>query len=120
VARYRTNRFVPRWLNEGTAEVIAYGQFPDPGPYGRALAMANSNFDFMSVFEKQEGLSAELYPVWHTLVEALAKDNPKAFIAMFNDIKDGVGAEEALKKHFKVTYAEMREPWEKYVRQPRR
>jgi hypothetical protein len=120
VARYRTNRFVPRWLNEGTAEVIAYAQFPEFASYSRALEMANRNFEFEKAFEKQEGLSAELYPVWFTIVEALAKDNPNAFIAMFNDIKDGVEAEEALKKHYKVGYKEMRGPWEKYVRQPRR
>jgi hypothetical protein len=115
VARYRTNRFVPRWLNEGTAEVIALGQFPDPAAYGRAQAMANSNFDFLSVFAKQEGLSAELYPVWFTIVEALAKDNNKAFVAMFNDIKDGMEPQEALKKHFKVEYKDMREGWERYL-----
>jgi hypothetical protein len=116
VTRYRTNRRVPRWLNEGTAEVIAYGQFPDEGPYRRALEMAERNFDFMTVFDSDSPVNFELYPVYHTLVEALAKDNQKGFIAMFNDVKDGMAPEEAVKKHFKVGYKEMREGWEAYVR----
>jgi hypothetical protein len=120
LARYRNNRHVPRWLNEGIAEVIAYGQFPSPGPYDRAFDMAAKDFDFLEVFDPKSPVNFSLYPVYHTITEALAREDRKAFLAMFNDIKEGVEPEEALTKHFKVkSFAGMEEPWRNYVKNRR-
>ena len=117
LARYKNNRHVPRWLNEGIAEVIAYGQFPSPTPYDRAIDMANDKFDFTEVFDEKAPVNFSLYPVYHTMTEALAKEDHKAFLAMFNDIKDGVEPEEALTNHFKVkSFAAMEQPWRNYVK----
>ena len=117
LARYKNNRHVPRWLNEGIAEVIAYGQFPSPTPYDRAIEMANDKFDFLEVFDGKAPMNGSLYPVYHTIVEALAREDHKAFLAMFNDIKEGVDPEEALTSHFKVkSFAGMEQPWRNYVK----
>jgi hypothetical protein len=117
LARYKNNRHVPRWLNEGIAEVIAYGQFPSPGPYDRAFDMAAKDFDFSEVFDEKSPTNASLYPVYHTMTEALAREDRKAFLAMFNDIKEGVDPEEALTKHFKVkSFAALAQPWRNYVK----
>ena len=116
VARYRTNRNVPRWLHEGVAEVIAARQFPVRGAYSFARQMAERNFDFQALFDDEKRPGGEMYPVMRTMVEALLQDDYKAFLAMFKDIKDGLGPEAALKKHYKATYEEFEQAWRGYAR----
>ena len=52
-----------------------------------------------------------------TMVEALLQDDYKAFLAMFNDIKDGVPPHQALYKHYKkATYVTFETAWRGYAR----
>ena len=119
VARYRTNRHVPRWLHEGVAEVIAARQFPMRGAYTFARQMADARFNFQNLFDDDKKPGGDMYPVMRTMVEALLEDDYKAFLAMFNDIKDGLEPGEALKKHYKATYPEFEKAWRGYARKLR-
>jgi hypothetical protein len=116
VSRYRTNRNIPRWLNEGLAEVIAYGQFPRPDAHAYAKFMAGKDFDFTALFDDEKMPGGEMYPVMQTMVEALIKENKKAFLSMFDDIKDGMNPEEALKKHYKAGYKDWENAWRRYAK----
>ena len=116
IARYRTNRRVPRWMNEGLAEVIAARQFPDDNAYRFARQIASAPFDFQKLFDDKSMPGGEMYPVMRTMVEALLQDNYKAFLAMFNDIKDGMDPAAALKKHYKAGYEEFEQAWRAYAK----
>jgi hypothetical protein len=116
VSRYRSNRRVPRWLNEGLAEVIAYNQFPRPGAHAYARARAGEKFDFESLFDDQRMPGGAMYPVMQTMVEALIQEDKKAFLKMFDDIKDGVEPEEALKNNFKAGYKDWEPAWRRYAK----
>jgi hypothetical protein len=116
VARYRSNRLIPRWLNEGLAEVIAYGRFPLRTAHAQARAQAGRKFDFESLFDDKKFPGGEMYPVMQTMVEAMIADNRKAFIQMFDDIKDGMNPEEAMKKNYKAGYKDWEKAWRKYAK----
>jgi hypothetical protein len=115
IARYRTNGRVPRWMHEGMAEYISYKHYPRKFPYPFAKYMAEKQFPFDSMFDDKKPPGAEMYPVMQTMVEALIKDNPKGFIRMFNDVKDGVDPELAIKKQYKATYKDFEQAWRKYA-----
>lgn len=111
LARYRSNEFIPRWLNEGIAEVIASGEFPYPERYRTAKFIAQSRADILHLFDDNHMPTGEFYPVMQTMVELLVRTNRKKFISLIDDIKDGVDPEEALQKHYKTTYAGFAESW---------
>ncbi len=119
VSRYRTNRPIPRWLNEGVAEYISEQQFPSQNYYGWARQMAIQQVDINPLFDDAVMPPGEFYPVMMTLVEVLAKENPKAFISFFAAIKDGMEPEEALQKHFNVGYDGLQLAWSKYAKRLR-
>ena len=115
VARYRTNAFVPRWLNEGIAEVVASRQFPRPFIYPFVRDRASKKKSIQDVFVDRGSLVAEDYPVVQTVVETMISGNPKAFLPYFNDIKDGVKPDDALEKHFKTNPEGLEAAWRKYI-----
>ena len=55
------------------------------------------------------------YPIAQTLVETLIAGNQKGFIALVDDVKDGMSFEEALQKHYKVDRNGYVEAWKKYI-----
>src|SRR5207253_5216061 len=71
VARYRSNRAIPTWLNEGIAEVIASSQFPRPEVRRRVKDYALSNEPIDSIFEEDGFKGGGAYPVMRTLVETM-------------------------------------------------
>jgi hypothetical protein len=117
VARYRSNERVPRWLNEGVAEVIANQKFPRMGvrPFARMMAGKLSDDVFMGLFDDERMPGGEMYPVMMTMVETLITRDKRAFLAYFDDIKAGTDPEEALKKHYKLDNAALIGAWKQYV-----
>jgi hypothetical protein len=111
VARYRTNARVPRWLNEGIAEVIAAKDFSFPGTYPFAIRMANLNTSADALFEDNKMPSGEWYPVMQTLVEYLISQDHAAFKNMFDAIKDGQDGQAALEKYFHLNYHQLYSTW---------
>ena len=115
VARYRTNSFIPRWLNEGVAEVVSHSKFPDPMAHISAKDSASSRNNIQRIFHDAGSLAAEDYPVAQTMVETMIAGNPKAFLPYFNDLKDGVEPSEALMKHFQVDSNGLEKAWRRYL-----
>jgi hypothetical protein len=116
VSRYRSNRRIPRWLNEGLAEVIAGVPFPREGSHAYAKMMAGKKFNFQDLFDDKKLPPAEMYPVMQTMVEALIKEDRKAFLRMFDDIKDGMDPEEAMRKNYKAGYQDWEKAWRNYAK----
>ncbi|MGH7180180.1 MAG: hypothetical protein ACREJC_22570, partial [Tepidisphaeraceae bacterium] len=72
VARYRSNQGIPRWLNEGVAEVIANSQFPRANARQWARLMASKvDNHVMELFDDDKMPSGEMYPVMMSMVQTL-------------------------------------------------
>jgi len=78
--------------------------------------MAGKKFDFASLFDDAKFPGGEMYPVMQTMVEAMIDDNRKGFLGMFNDIKDGMEPETAMRKHFKAGYKDWEPAWRRYAK----
>jgi hypothetical protein len=115
VDRYKSNRPIPRWLNEGLAEVIAQRQFPKPETRTIARDMASENTPIDFLFDDNQMPSGEYYPVMQTMVQMLI--DRKNFLVFFDSIKDGMPAEEALFHYYNLTYSTMPTAWRKYAMQ---
>lgn len=117
INRYRSNGSIPRWLNEGIAEYISEGELPTPGYFTNARELAwQAHSDISALWDDDHMPSGYYYPVMMSLVKLLAEEKPKAFINYFNDIKDGMDPEDALRKHYGVSYAQFEETWRLYAR----
>jgi hypothetical protein len=116
VARYRTNRRIPRWLNEGVAEVIALGEFPRPAAHASAKAQAKRKFDFQALFDDAKLPAGDMYPVMQTMVEFLISQDRKKFLKFFDDLKEGMDPEAALTKHFYMGYQQFEDSWRDYAK----
>ncbi len=115
VARYRTNHLMPRWLNEGVAEVVANSAFPRPESRRFARMMADSG-NITSIFDDRNMPGGEMYPVMMTMTEALIKVDPKKFLGYFNALKDGADPEKCMKETYGVDYAGLETAWRKYIK----
>lgn len=116
LARYRSDVFIPRWLNEGCAEVIAQDVVPLRGRYEMARLMALQGADVMQLFDDRNIPSGEYYPVMQTMVELLVQTNRKSFLKMIDAIKDGADPAEALQEHYNVDYATFAKQWREYAK----
>ena len=115
VDRYKSNRHIPRWLNEGLAEVIAQTQFPQPGRRIFAREMAGEGVEIGMIFDDDQMPGGQMYPVMQTMVEMLIQQDRKAFILFFDAIKDGEKPEAALKRIYGIDYAGLEKAWKKYA-----
>lgn len=115
VARYRTNRRIPRWLNEGVAEVIANEKLPRQGVRDYARRLALNGTDVKPVFDDDHMPGGEMYPVMMTLVETLIAHDRQTFLRYFDDIKAGTDPEAALRTHYNTDYDGLLKAWRKYL-----
>lgn len=118
IARYRTDVDIPRWLNEGTAEVIAYRQFPIRKVYSFIRVLEGNGKGIKQIFDDKSMASfVEIdYHISQTVVETMIAGDPKAFLRFFNDVKDGVDPDEALKREYHTDRTGLERAWHKYVR----
>jgi hypothetical protein len=115
VARYRSTRHLPTWINEGIAEVIASSQFPKDVK-GIAREVAASNYPLSRLFNERAGMqSGEMYPVMRTLTEVLILKDHKKFLAMFDQMKAGAPAAKALKDNYGMTFEDLEKLWRVYI-----
>ncbi len=116
-ARYRSNAFVPRWLNEGVAEVIAEKVYPRFGAHNQARMMARDGKSISSIFDDRSLPGPELYPVMLTLIEAMQTEDPKKFRDYIDRVKAGENAEAALKEMYGVDYRGLEVAWRRHMLQ---
>jgi hypothetical protein len=115
VDRYQTSRRIPRWLNEGIAEVIAQSQFPQQNRrvYARQVASEARPIDI--VFDDDQMPGGEWYPVMQTLVETLVAQDHSRFLTYFDAIKAGENPQKALQRIYGWTYEDLVKQWRTYV-----
>lgn len=116
--RYRGDRLIPRWLNEGVAEVIANGQFPlPPNSTHRAVArqIANERRDLSFLFDDENVPDGQYYPVMETMAQMLIGRDRRRFVAMVDAIKDGADPADALKSSYGLDYNRLVIEWRRYV-----
>ena len=109
-ARYRSNAFVPRWLNEGLAEVVAERVYPRPGATETARRIALSGKSIADLFDDAKMPPADFYPVAMTLVQALYRESPAKFGRYVDRIKAGDDPQAAMRNLYGVDYAGWNSP----------
>jgi hypothetical protein len=118
VDRYRNSRPIPRWLNEGVAEVIAQSQFPQPDRRVMARNMAADRREFTDyefLFDDEQMPGGEWYPVMQTMVETLITKDRQNFLQLFDAIKDNEKPEKAMKRIYGWEYPDLVREWRLYV-----
>jgi len=116
VARYRNNNDnIPVWMNEGTAELVADSEFFNPEGRQWARYHATHTADVSDLFYSSSIKTFDLYPVMQAMVESLVKTDRKAYIAMFDAIKDGTPPEQALRQFYGIDYKGLDGLWRKYA-----
>jgi hypothetical protein len=132
VARYKTNRSIPRWVNEGLAEYMSSELVPKSNAslklrrgHEAALKGRSPNPIF-----RDFGLDTFHYGVAQSMVRYLIARDRKAFIRFFNYMKVGkpqktddgktvtkpLSGEEALKAAYGLTYGELAAAWLRAVK----
>ncbi len=116
VARYHGNRHILTWFNEGIAITVELQQFPEPYELLAAKRAAMTRTSLKDIFEGDKPKKGEAYPVMWSLVQTLIARDPKAFLAMFDSLKEGMETEEALKKHYHWDYDMLEKAWRDYCK----
>jgi hypothetical protein len=116
IHRYKSNVRIPRWLNEGTAELIAEAVLPTNNYHGRARGAAVEEVDIIPLFDDSNMPSGYYYPVMMTMAECLLKQDRKKFLAFFDEIKLGTEPEAALTKIYGVDYLTLAQRWNRYAK----
>ena len=115
LARYRGNGFLPRWLNEGLAEMLAETIHPRPNAMEIALAVAREGGSIATIFDDAQYPGATYYPVMMTLTQALYREDPAKFVHMVDRIKAGEAAEAVLREMYGVDYAGLELAWRAFM-----
>jgi len=114
--RYRSQRHIPAWLNEGLANYIAEAVLQDRCSNGEAAdavarAIAAGGQSLGEIFSDTGPLDARHYPVAHSLVSFLIERDAAAFARLIDDLKDGVATTDALQKHFGFDLTQLEVQW---------
>lgn len=117
LARYKSNVFVPRWLNEGIAEVIAYNEFPYGGRRRMAKLIATQRIDVRFLFnDRGTRPTGEYYPVMQSMVELMVEQHKQGFLKLIDAIKDGKRPEAALQEFYHVDYDQFITIWRDWAK----
>jgi hypothetical protein len=114
IGRYRTNVHIPSWLNEGTAEVIAEHVHKRETARAWARHHAQQTPDVSAVFDDRIK-GGDMYPVMMSMVECLIAQDRKAFIKMYDLIKDGTKPEDALRQCYGMDYKGLDKAWRRHA-----
>lgn len=132
LARYRSNRHVTGWMNEGLAEYMSC-LLMAPKPGDRRVASDKSDMMAESIrhaqwmareyksslrdplFDNPGSPPGDFYPIAWSLTKMLVEQNPKAYVQMIKDVKDGMDPEKALQKNFNCDYDKLEAIWRKWV-----
>jgi hypothetical protein len=120
--RYKSNKNIPNWLNEGSAEWVAKHVIPRDQAIPRKIqasvaqmkmtgSMGGNFFSAQNIENWQYGLAA-------SLTEFLLQYDAKAYRQMIDDIKLGKGWEDALKDNYKLTPEELAQQYGKWIGLP--
>lgn len=114
--RYKSNAPIPRWLNEGLAELIAERALPTNNYYAGARVAAQSNADVLPLFEDSTIPNGAAYPVMMTMVEMLVGRDRQGLIKAIDLMKDGTSADDAISQIFHLDRRQLAAAWTTYAR----
>ena len=103
LARYRSPRQIPSWLNEGIAEYISYRLVRSS--YSKTAGKKKAVQEILKRRSFSGCLDADRIPFWfygcaEVLVELLMGQDEEAFDDFIRDTKDGLSWRESLLKHY--------------------
>lgn len=112
--RYISKRHLPDWVSEGLADYMAARLVPDGSASDKYVSATRKaikdRIDIRPVFEEVE-LDSFWYGIAQSLVRYLISQKREAFVALVEDLKDGVATEAALKKHYGLTTDQLAAKW---------
>jgi hypothetical protein len=120
--RYKSNKVIPNWLNEGAAEWIAKHVIPRDQAIPKKIqaslvqmkmtgSMGGNFFTAPNIENWQYGLAA-------SMTEFLLQYNAKAYRQLIDDIKLGKAWEESLKNNYKMTPDDLAQQYGKWIGLP--
>jgi len=118
VSRYRTNRSIATWANEGLAEYMASTLVKSS--YGAkqhvkaAKTAIKENRDISGIFQ-DVGLNEFDYGIVQGLVRLLIARDRKAFVRFFTLMKEGKSDEQALLEAYGLTREQLVAAWQRAV-----
>jgi hypothetical protein len=115
IDRYRSNRRIPRWMNEGIAEIVAQGLFPTPGRRTQARQLALHHDSLEPLFSDENIPGAEWYPAMQGLVQTLIARDRRGFLELFNAIKDGANPQDAMKRLYEWDNEALEKAWRDFA-----
>lgn len=117
IARYRSDAWIPRWLNEGIAEVVATSIYPRPWLLAYVRERATQLHSMSEIFDDRKMFGGDDYPVVQSLVEILInRGGVKQFRRYVNDIKDGMKPLDALNVEYGIRdYHQLEEFWRRAI-----
>lgn len=114
LGRYRTNRFVARWLNEGLAEYMAATLVPESSAATKYVEATQRTVkedrDIQSIFQTVE-MNAFDYGITQSLVRFLIARDRAAFRHLIQLIKDGKDDIVALRTAYKLSRDDLVTQW---------
>ncbi|MCH8045975.1 MAG: hypothetical protein IID44_19855 [Planctomycetes bacterium] len=110
--RFRTTVHLPSWINEGIADVVGDSLVPMcktvKGKESVAMrALKKTPRVGANFFDTNRSIETWQYGVASSLTRFLIKTNPQSFAAFIEGIKEGMTAEESLRRHYGVTFPEL-------------
>ncbi|MEX2672521.1 MAG: hypothetical protein WD294_10465 [Phycisphaeraceae bacterium] len=107
VFRYRKQRPVVSWINEGLAEWAAYAIVPNLERLQRSQRQAENELQSRGSLEEYfeaSHIEAWQYGVAYTMTEFLIRHNSAGYVKFFQAIKDGKPWREALEEDYGTTF----------------
>src|SRR5690606_24781682 len=88
---------------------------PDPDAMRAVRRIARRNISIAPLFDDSHMPPAEMYPVMQSLVAALYRENPRAFVTMIDRIKAGEEAQQVLRDLYGVDYLGLERAWRQHM-----
>jgi len=118
LSRYRTNRHIVSWANEGLAEYMAAtlvkGSRVAKNHVNSAKTALKENRDISGIFQEVK-LDRYDYGIAQSLVRLLIARDRKAFVKFFTLMKDGKSDEQALQEAYGLTREQLVTTWKRAV-----
>lgn len=116
LARYRGEGTLPRWLDEGLAEMLAESIMIRPHGVETARTIARRGISVAEIFDDGNMPGGHLYPVMMSMANGLYQRDAARFVEMVDRIKSGEPAEAALQELFGVNYQQLEHLWREATR----
>ena len=113
-ASFLGDRPLPRWLEEGLAEMLAERVWPRTGALERAKSRSQTGLG--RLLEDDYMPTADDYPVVMTLVKGIHREDPARFATFLKRLKSGDDAEALMVELYGADFDEVDRAWRDWMR----